>query len=281
MKNYKIIYIIIIIFCVFAIGYGIYAEFFVREEDKNNIILPSFSTEHSEQTAEKTQEELNTQFLSLLTNDFLANNYDTSQIQKIDVSKEIVYTAAELSQQTEQYEVNIHLPAINIAGEVTNNFNNITQTMFADKATEIMNSQTTEKTIYSVDYMAHITGNFLSVVLKSNLKVGSKPQSVIVQTYNYNLTTGQEVKLSDLLAQKNITQSKAQNKIKKVIEQKIEEAQILVQSGYSVYNRNINDAMYQIDNASTYFLGSNGDLYIIFTYGNNNYTSEMDIVWFE
>ena len=36
--------------------------------------------------------------------------------------------------------------------------------------------------------------------------------------------------------------------------------------------------IYQIENIHTFFLGSNGDLYIIFAYGNNNYTSEMDII---
>ena len=36
--------------------------------------------------------------------------------------------------------------------------------------------------------------------------------------------------------------------------------------------------MYQIDNITNFIEGPNGELYIIFAYGNNNYTSEMDII---
>lgn len=52
--------------------------------------------------------------------------------------------------------------------------------------------------------------------------------------------------------------------------------------GYSnIYTRDLNNDMYKIANSKTFFLGENGKLYIIYAYGNQNFTSEMDIVLFE
>ena len=56
------------------------------------------------------------------------------------------------------------------------------------------------------------------------------------------------------------------------------DANKMAESGYTVYQRDVNDEMYQIDNITNFIEGPNGELYIIFAYGNNNYTSEMDII---
>ena len=138
-----------------------------------------------------------------------------------------------------------------------------------------------EKVIYSVDYIAYINDNILSLVIKSTLKQGNNPQRVIVQTYNYNLETGEKVQLADVLTKKNIVQTDCQNKINEIVAKAQEEAQVLLQSGYTVYNRNLSDSIYQISNIPTFFLGKNQELYIIFAYGNQNYTSEMDVVLYE
>ena len=39
--------------------------------------------------------------------------------------------------------------------------------------------------------------------------------------------------------------------------------------------------IYTVANSENFFLGENGKLYIIYAYGNQNFTSEMDIVLFE
>ncbi len=54
-----------------------------------------------------------------------------------------------------------------------------------------------------------------------------------------------------------------------------------MQSGYTVYNRDLNNSIYQLANIENYFLGPNGDLYIIFAYGNQHHTAEIDIVLYE
>lgn len=280
MKNPKILYILIGALCFLAIIAGIYAQFFVKDEDKNNVIIPTGNQTPTEETGEKTQEEIKSQFTSLFTNVLNTGNYDTSSISKIDASKDIVYSAYDIIENNDNYEVNIHLPVINISGEVPVGFNNITQTVFADKASEVLSNKG-EKIIYQVNYVAYINGDILSLAINSTLKEGSNPQRIMVQTYNYNLATGEKVKIEDILSQKNLVQSEVQNKITDTVTRAKEEAEILVQSGYSVYSRDLNSDIYKLENISNYLLGANGELYIIFAYGNQNHTSEMDIILYE
>lgn len=281
MKNPKVIYILVGAFCVLAIIAGIYAQFFVKDEDKNNVILPSFNTTPDDQVVEKTAEEIKTQFAGLFTNVLNKGEYDTTNIQKLVEQNDIVYSAYDIQDKKENYEVDIHLPVMNIQGEVPSSFNKITQELFADKASSIMNSQSTVKTLYQIDYVSYINGDILSLIIRATLKEGDNPQRVIVQTYNYNLATMQKVSLEDVLSYRNLVQSEVQTKIQNTVQKAKEEAEILVQSGYTVYNRDLSDSMYQLGNIANYFLGPNGDLYIVFAYGNGHHTAEMDIVLYE
>lgn len=278
MKNQKLIFILIGAFCVFALIAGIYTQFFV-EKSENDTQNPTNNINND--IKPKTQEEIKTQLSNLFTNELISNNYDVTNLQKRDVSKDIVYSAYDIQKQEENYEVDIHLPVVNIKGDVPTEFNKTTQSIFVNKASEILNNKYTEKVIYSVDYIAYINDNILSLVIKSTLKQGNNPQRVIVQTYNYNLETGEKVQLADVLTKKKIVQTDCQNKINEIVAKAQEEAQVLLQSGYTVYNRNLSDSIYQISNISTFFLGKNQELYIIFAYGNQNYTSEMDVVLYE
>lgn len=278
MKNQKLIFILIGAFCVFALIAGIYTQFFV-EKSENDTQDPTNNLNND--IKPKTQEEIKTQLSNLFTNELISNNYDVTNLQKRNESKDIVYSAYDIQKQEENYEVDIHLPVVNIKGDVPTEFNKTTQSIFVNKASEILNNKYTEKVIYSVDYIAYINDNILSLVIKSTLKQGNNPQRVIVQTYNYNLETGEKVQLADVLTKKNIVQTDCQNKINEIVAKAQEEAQVLLQSGYTVYNRNLSDSIYQISNIPTFFLGKNQELYIIFAYGNQNYTSEMDVVLYE
>ena len=278
MKNQKLIFILIGAFCVFALIAGIYTQFFV-EKSGNDTQDPTNNINND--IKPKTQEEIKSQLNSLFTNEIISNDYDETNLQKRDASKGIVYSAYDIQKQEGNYELDVHLPVININDSVATDFNKMTQSIFANKASEILNNKYTEKVIYSVDYISYVNDNILSLVIKSTLKQGNNPQRVIVQAYNYNLETGEKVQLVDVLAKRNIIQSDCQNKIHEIVTKAQEEAQVLVQSGYTVYNRNLSDSMYQISNISTFFLGKNEELYIIFAYGNQNFTSEMDVVLYE
>lgn len=279
MKNQKLIFILVGAFCVLALIAGIYAQFFVGSSNNNNIQNPDNSINN--ETKPKTQEEIKSQLNSLFTNEIISNDYDETNLQKRDASKGIVYSAYDIQKQEGNYELDVHLPVINIKDSVATDFNKMTQSIFANKASDILNNKYTEKVIYSVDYISYVNDNILSLVIKSTLKQGNNPQRVIIQAYNYNLETGEKVQLVDVLAKRNIIQSDCQNKIHEIVTKAQEEAQVLVQSGYTVYNRNLSDSMYQISNISTFFLGKNEELYIIFAYGNQNFTSEMDVVLYE
>mgnify|MGYP000552013480 FL=1 len=279
MKNQKLIFILVGAFCVLALIAGIYAQFFVGSSNNNNIQNPDNSINN--EIKPKTQEEIKSQLNSLFTNEIISNDYDETNLQKRDASKGIVYSAYDIQKQEGNYELDVHLPVININDSVATDFNKMTQSIFANKASEILNNKYTEKVIYSVDYISYVNDNILSLVIKSTLKQGNNPQRVIVQAYNYNLETGEKVQLVDVLAKRNIIQSDCQNKIHEIVTKAQEEAQVLVQSGYTVYNRNLSDSMYRISNISTFFLGKNEELYIIFAYGNQNFTSEMDVVLYE
>ncbi len=277
MKNQKIIFILAGAFCVFALIAGIYTQFFVGNKGSDYTQNPTDNI--SGDSRPKTQEEIKNQLKSLFTNDFINNS--TYEVQKANDSKDIVYSAYDIQKKEELYEVDIHLPVINISGDVPASFNKITQSVFADEASKILNKKYTEKVIYDVNYISYINDNILSLAIKSTLKRGNNPQREIIQTYNYNLETGEKVELVDVLTKRNIVQSECQNKINQVVSKAQEEAQILVKSGYQVYNRDLSNSIYQLSNISNFFLGSTGELYIIFAYGNQNFTAEMDVVLYE
>ena len=279
MKNQKLKFILVGTFCILSLVACIYAQFFVGSSNNNNIQNPDNNINN--EIKPKTQEEIKSQLNSLFTNEIISNDYDETNLQKRDASKGIVYSAYDIQKQEGNYELDVHLPVINIKDSVATDFNKMTQSIFANKASDILNNKYTEKVIYSVDYISYVNDNILSLVIKSTLKQGNNPQRVIIQAYNYNLETGEKVQLVDVLAKRNIIQSDCQNKIHEIVTKAQEEAQVLVQSGYTVYNRNLSDSMYQISNISTFFLGKNEELYIIFAYGNQNFTSEMDVVLYE
>jgi hypothetical protein len=273
MNQRKIMYIAISAVCVLAIIAAIFEQFTLSKGSKNNNNIKE------EVVAEKTQEELKREFNSLFNNEISYNNYETSNIKRTDVSKEIVYTAYDINKTEEnKYEVEIHLPVINISNDVAIGFNKITQSIFADKATEVLNNNSGETIIYNVEYTGYVNGDVLSVIIKSTLKQGANPQRIIVQTYNYNLKTGNEVTIYDAIKQRNVSESDVSTKIQKQILNAISEANSLQATGYEIYSRDITSEIYTVANSENFFFGPDGKLYIIYAYGNNNYTSEMDII---
>ena len=54
----------------------------------------------------------------------------------------------------------------------------------------------------------------------------------------------------------------------------------IINQGYNVYQRNPNNDMYKLENTQNFFLGKNEVLYLVYAYGNNENTSETDLVIF-
>ena len=278
MKNPKIMYILIILFCIFAIVAGVWAQ--ITEGDDEVDIA---NREQQNTIEEKTQDELKSEFALLFTNTLNLGSFDTTGIAKINAEQNIVYEAINLEESNDRYEMNLHIPVINVRSELSNQLNQTTQTIFINKANEIIqDTDSTIKTIYSIDYVAFVNSDILSLVIRSTLKEGDSAQRIIVQTYNYNLTTNQEATLVDLLTLKRLNRGEVNNKILEVVTAADEADKALEAMGYNqVYIRDLASDIYTVDNAGAYFLGPNGELYIIYAYGNGEFTSKMDIVFFE
>ena len=268
--NKKLIITIISIACAAAIIIAIILSIALREN--NN------TPNNNGKSEEKTQEELKKEFNNLFNNSVEFNGYDTSNIPKFAGDKPIVYTTYELEENKEdKYEVDMHIPVINIRNSAGDKFNSTTQKIFANKAMDILGNAKVY-TIYSIAYTGYINGDILSVIIKSTLKEGTSAQRIIVQTYNYNLKTEKEATLEEVLEQNQISTSEVSNKINTEITKSIKEANKIQISGYQTYTRDLNDDIYQIQNISAFFIGQDGKIHLVFAYGNNNFTSEMDII---
>ena len=267
----NLMYVTIIVVCIVSIGIGVYRETITSKISNTTspIISPGETV--------KTQEELKEEFFNIFDNKLNLGNSSSLNVSKINDSEDIVYTVYSGIEENDTYEFEISLPLININNNIGSKFNQNTQKIFADKANNIMKS-TGEKTIYTVSYTAHIYNNILSVVIKSNLKEGLSAQRTIVQTYNYNLETGKEASLQEVLQLLQVSEKNVSEKIKLTINESIKEANRIKIAGYTIYDRDASNEMYKIENTDTFYINTKGELYIIYAYGNNEFTSEMDIV---
>lgn len=277
MKSRNILYIVITIICVVAIVVAVYYQIFRRDEKANysNNLSNSNLTDNETIDLEKIKSEFN----NLFTNELNMQGHEISNIEKLNQSKDIIYSAYNIKEEKEdKYSVNINLPVFNIKSDLASEFNFTTQTIFANKASEALNN-TGDYIIYNVEYTSYLNDNILSLVIKSTLKEGTNAQRIIVQTYNYDLETGEKAILNDILEKKQINKEDVNEKIEKQVLYAKQQAEAIAQAtSQIVYKRDLNNAMYITDNISNFFLGEDGKIYIVYAYGNSNFTSEMDII---
>ncbi len=269
-KKLKIIYAIIITVCVALVLTAITIQIIkIYKESKGNDV----STIGPEDL-EKYKKEFDSIFDNKVN--YLENN--SYKITKLKESEEIVYAGyKEKTSKLNSYDLNVNIPYINIDNSEINEFNKDIISTFEDKAKNVLNTQN-ENIIYTVNYSAYVTNNILSVVIRSTLKEGTKPQRDIVQTYNYDLKNQKAFTIQEMLDFKGITKQEANRKIKLEISDVQKKVEELAKLGYNVFPRNASSDMYSINNVTEYFIGKNNTIYIIYAYGNKNHTSEMDII---
>lgn len=286
MKQRNVMYVVITIICIVAIGIAVFYQVFKTDnnissndnQDSNNINNANVDTKTID------LEKIKSEFNSLFTNKLNLQEYEVPEnIKKLNEGKEIIYTGYEIKQEKEdKYNLNINLPIFNISSDTANNYNKITQQVFADKANEIILGEAVDADIYSIyniDYTAYLNDNILSLVIKSTLKEGTKAQRVIVQTYNYDLQTAKEADLLDILEEKEISKESVNNKIEEYVTYAYNNSQaVQAATSQTVYKRDLNSAIYLVDNVNSFFLGEDGKIYIVYAYGNSNFTSEIDII---
>ena len=269
-------FILISIVCVFAVVMALYVQFGVKEpEPTNTLPNPIGMEEENKNLAEKFK----TQFENRL--DYQNSGVNTLGVTKKDGSKDIIYTVVETKRVVEnRYDIDLKVPIINISNNTSvEQFNKKIQSLFVDKANDIMKNAT-QNTIYSIDYMAYVNTNILSLVIRSTLKEGNNPQRVIIQTYNYNLSTNEEISLNQILEIKGLNKANVENTIMAQVKLANEEAEVLKHLGYNVYTRDLNSNIYKLENTDNYILGPNNKLYLVYPYGNANFTDEMDVIVF-
>ena len=131
--------------------------------------------------------------------------------------------------------------------------------------------------VYTVEYAANVQDDILSLVIKSNLKEGSNAQKVIIQTYNYDLRNNREITLEETLKIANLDKQVVQDKINSEITAEQKKVEDLKKLGYNIYSRDTSSDIYTIEK-STEFYVTDKVIYIIYAYGNETNTSEMDLV---
>ena len=278
MKKRNILYAAIIAICIISIIIAVYYQFFAEKVVKTGD-TNSMENRIVDDPADDPKDIL-AEFNKLLTNTLDKQDNSTDDIQKYEglESFDIVYTLNDgiKEKQEEKYDININLPVINIAK--ASRLNDITQNKFADKVTKILGG-TTKYTIYDIDYAAYINDGILSVVIKATLKEGNNAQKVIVQTYNYDIENDKEVSLNDMLDKYGIKVKDVNKKIEKQIKEASKQADIISEAtGQIVYKRDLYDKMYTTDQANNFFIGKDGQIYIVYAYGNNYDTAELDII---
>lgn len=266
------IYALIVAFCIIAIIVGVNAQFFSTKESDE---VPDINVSNVVSVNEEL--DISNKFMQLFDNK-LPQFKDYPNIEKGDLSKNYLYIYSENPQLPNgpytkkldgKYDIVAYLPVFNINSDVTNGFNNITINYFVKMMNDIVVNGTTNTNL-TISFAANVNDNILSVAIIAKLKEGDKPQRIMIQGYNYDLANNKEVKVADVLAKKNIDIATANSKIEKVVKS----------ADNTLYKRELTNPIYSIDKVTNFILGRNGELYIIYAYGNqaNVYSSEMDIV---
>ena len=103
----------------------------------------------------------------------------------------------------------------------------------------------------------------------------------MVQTYNYDIEKDETVTLNQILEKYGYKTKDVNKKIEKQVEEASKRATVISQAtGQIVYKRILSSSIYTTDNASNYFIGKDGQIYIVYAYGNeqSENTSEIDII---
>jgi len=275
-RNKYIFFIVLILICIVALSLGIYGQFFYKYSDTDPLMIGINIG------AKKTAEEydlLESNFNELFTNSLKINSEDVS-VEKLELEKDIVYTAYNLVNDDETYySVDAQIPVINIDTDVIKKLNSEIKDTYYNKANSIMR-QTEGNTIYKVAYAGYINSDIVSIAIKETIKEQGKSEKVSIKTYTYSMAAEKLITLDDLIALKETTKEVVQVSINDEIKKAYDNAKIIAAEYGTLYERDLNSDMYKIESADTYFLTDDGYVYIVYAYGNKDYTNEMDIVIF-
>ena len=265
-KKQKIIYTVIFLICIISILVAFYVQFFTQV-DLGVIVGIRTKSEFGKKSYEEI-ELLKAEFDNIFTNSFTQND---------EQNKDIIHTSYEKKESKENsYDIDVKIPQINIDSKIIEDYNKEIENIFKKKAEDVLASEN-KSIIYTVEYTANITDNILSLIIRSNLKEGTNAQRVIIQTYNYDLKENKEITFEEVMKKELINKQYVQDQIDETIKTEQEKVQTLKDLGYNIYSRDLKNDMYKIENVKEFYLKEN-ILYIIYAYGNDSYTSEIDLI---
>lgn len=271
-KKQVAIYIIIAMICIGAIVVAFYVQFYARVD-----LGSLMGMEKEIKIGNKTEEEAETkkeEFEQIFTNSI--ENEQGQENKKKEKEKPLVYTKTEKKEsKLNRYDLEVYIPYINIDNPQIEKYNKEIET-FEKKVERILQSQN-KNTIYTVEYVANVQNDILSLMIRSNLKEGASAQRVIVETFNYDLRNNKEITLEEVLKIEGLEKSVIQAKIKNEIEGEQKKVEDLRKLGYNIYPRDVSKDRYQIENTKVFYL-THDTLYVIYAYGNETFTSEMDLI---
>ena len=261
----KIFIISVLLICIIAINLAVF--FKITEKSDNNgaeelIIDTAMLVEN---------------FNKIFDNQINYQNNNIN-IEKKDDARELVYTSYNNQEEiANKYMLNVNIPNLNINNPNAEKINEEINNLFYNKALGIL-AKTQQYTIYNVKYKVYVNDNILSLIISATLKEGENAQREIIKTYNYNLASNRNLSLNEVLEYRQLSKENVQNKIYDTIKIASENAKTYNELGYTKFLRNINDSMYKIENTTVFFIGEGKALYILYPYGNSNYTSETDLL---
>lgn len=205
------------------------------------------------------KEQLEIEFNDLFTNE---ENQYVSTLYKIQEEK------------SGKYKIDAYIPRIHLDNKIDNEVNNEINSSFVNKILQVYNDSKIY-TILKINYATSIQDNRLSVIIKCSLKEGNNAQRTIIKTYNYDIESKEKIKIVDLIQEQK--KADLQEEINQKIQLKLKKEATLAEQGYNVYRRDVDSDIYKIENANEFYI-KDKILYIIYCYGNNSFTSEVDLI---
>ena len=280
-KKY-IFFAVLTLICIVAICLGIYTQFFYKYSDTDPLMLGI--NIGSKKTAEEI-DMLKADFNNLFNNSIIINS-ENVRVDRIEPSRELVYATYNLVNEDENfYSVNAQIPILNVNTDVAKKINAEIKEEYYDRANSIMRKME-GYTVYNVSYASFVNQDILSIVIKASLKEQNKAEKVTVKTYCYSLpddtllSINNVLESSELLEAKAITLEDIQTTINEDIKKAYNNAKIIAENYGTLYERDLSSEIYKIENTKNFFLTQDGYIYIVYAYGNNDYTNEMDIIIF-
>lgn len=192
-------------------------------------------------------------------------------------SKETEYV--KIAQTVEQskigkYDVKAYMPKLTAEGSDAEEINNDIYELSANIINVAVDVKKYAK--YNMEYETFLNNNILSLVIRFTVKEEDNPRRIIIKTYNYDIEKNERVELKDIINEEQ--KNKIQEKIKNKVEESNKKANQTISKGYKAYVRDEKDDIYEIENATEFFIGNENILYIVYAYGNKEYTEEMDLI---